>query len=241
VDGEPVEDGAQVNLAPLTTEVSVFVETTDLNATFEVTGGTDLVVGDNELLVAVTAADGETTAEYTVTLTVLPNTDASADVTVNGEAAVDGSVFTYLWDVTSVVVEVVTGDVDATVSVEGGADLEVGANDLVVSVTAADGETVNTFTITLNRLANADTSLAVFQVNGADVLSGDVVELDAGTAAVEVVAEATDSDAAVEIVGNEELVAGDNDLVVSVVAADGESVFEHLVTLRVAFSLNTDF
>jgi len=240
VDGEPVEDGAQVNLAPLTTEVSVFVETTDLNATFEVTGGTDLVVGDNELLVAVTAADGETTAEYTVTLTVLPNTDASADVTVNGEAAVDGSVFTYLWDVTSVVVEVVTGDVDATVSVEGGADLEVGANDLVVSVTAADGETVNTFTITLNRLANADTSLAVFQVNGADVLSGDVVELDAGTTAVEVVAEATDSDAAVEIVGNEELVAGDNDLVVSVVAADGESVFEHLVTLRVAFSLNTD-
>ena len=39
-----------------------------------------LVIGDNELVVTVTAADGETTATYTVTLTVPANNDASLAV-----------------------------------------------------------------------------------------------------------------------------------------------------------------
>ncbi|NCW26496.1 MAG: hypothetical protein EBV84_14215, partial [Betaproteobacteria bacterium] len=90
VNGEAVEDGATVELAPLTSSVDVFIETTDPDATFEVSGAEELTVGENDLVVMVFAADGLTEASYVVTLIVLPNNDASADITVNGISVVDG-------------------------------------------------------------------------------------------------------------------------------------------------------
>ena len=91
VNGNDVADGDQVDLEPYTTEVEVTVETTDANASFEISGGTDLQSGENTLTVTVTAADGETTQEYNVLLVVALSADTSLAVfQVNGNDVADG-------------------------------------------------------------------------------------------------------------------------------------------------------
>ena len=239
VNGEDVEDGAVVEVEPLTTSVDVFIETTDLNATYEITGDTDLVPGNNDLLVTVTAADGLTVLEYTVTVSVLFNTDTNAEVTIDGTTVLDGDTVTYIWGTEDVVVDVVTVDQDATFEVVGDSGLVTGENALVVIVTAADGQTIQEYNFTINILANTDTSLATFQVDGADVADGDSLDLAPGTTSVEVNIETTDPDASYEVVGDDGLVAGENDLIVTVTAANGEDTEDHLVVLVVPASDDT--
>ncbi|MEI7419252.1 MAG: hypothetical protein WCK24_00145, partial [Actinomycetes bacterium] len=239
VNGEDVVDGAMIELAPLSTSVDIYVETTDVNATFEITIDGELVPGDNDLIVSVTAADGITTEEYTVTLIVLFNTDTNADITVDGNAAADGAVLTYEWGTQDVSVDVSTNDQDATFEVVGDSGLVTGENVLVVIVVAADGETTQEYTITINVLQNTDTSLANFQVGTDDVSDGDILEIASGTTSVEVNVETTDPDATYEVVGDSDLVTGENDLVVSVTAANGIDTQDHLVVLVVLPSDDT--
>ncbi|NBR24861.1 MAG: hypothetical protein EBU08_14035, partial [Micrococcales bacterium] len=140
-----------------------------------------------------------TTATYTVTLTVPANNDASLSTfTVNGADVADGDVVELEPGVVSVEVVAEATDAGATVEIEGGSELVVGDNELVVTVTAADGETVQVYTVTLVAKANNDVTLATFTVNGNDVNDGDAVELEIGSTEVEVVAEATDLDATVD-------------------------------------------
>ena len=202
--------------------------------------GFDLVVGDNELVVTVTAADGETSVVYTVILVAHANNDASlATFTVNGSDVADGDSVDLVYGTTDVEVVAEATDPDATVEVVGGSDLVVGENALFVTVTAADGETVALYTVTLVVLLNSDASLSVFTVNGNDVADGDSVELPTGTTEVSVVAEATDLEATVEIAGGADLAPGSNDLVVTVTAADGATTATYTVTLVVLLSSET--
>ncbi|NCU99537.1 MAG: hypothetical protein EBV62_12255, partial [Betaproteobacteria bacterium] len=186
--------------------------------------GTDLQPGENSLTVVVTAADGETTAEYNVTLNVaLGNNTDLATFTVNGSDVQDGDVVDLAPYTSEVEVVAETVDPDATVAIEGGADLQPGENSLVVTVTAADGETTQVYTVTLNVALGNNTELATFAVNGEDVNDGDVVDLAPYTSEVEVIAEASDPDATVVIEGGTDLQPGENSLVVTVTAADGET------------------
>ncbi|NCW26463.1 MAG: hypothetical protein EBV84_14040, partial [Betaproteobacteria bacterium] len=196
-------------------------------------GNTDLQSGENTLTVTVTAADGEATAEYTVTLTVLLSADTSlATFTVNGNDVVDGDSVDLDYGTTEVEVVAEATDENATVDIAGGSELVTGENTLTVTVTAPNGD-VAEYTVTLTVALNSDASLATFTVNGNDVQDGDVVELDPYTAEVEVVAEATDPDATVEISGNTDLQSGENTLTVTVTAADGETTATYTVTLMV--------
>ena len=239
VNGDDVEDGSTVELEPYTTDVEVVAEATDSNATVEISGDADLLTGENILTVTVTAADGETVQEYTVTLNVLASTDTTlATFTVNGDDVDDGASIDLEPYTTEVEVVAEATDSNATVDISGDMELFPGENTLVVTVTAADGETVQTYNVTLNVLFSTDTSLATFTVNGETVDDGSSVDLDAGTTSVEVATEATDAEASIEVSGDTDLVAGENTLTVTVTAADGETVQTYTVTLNVAF--NTD-
>ncbi|NDE23376.1 MAG: hypothetical protein EBZ96_11145, partial [Synechococcaceae bacterium WB9_3_282] len=235
--GEDVSDGDVVDLAPYTTEVEVEVETVDPDATVQVEGDSDLVAGLNDLVVTVTAVNGDVRS-YVVGLNVVLSDDVSAEVTVADQVVSDGDVVELEYGTDSVVVDVVTVDPEATFVVEGDSGLQVGENTLVVTVTAADGETVATYTVILVVAASSDVSLSVFQVNGSDVQDGDSVDLEPGTSEVDVVAEATDPDATVVIEGGTDLQSGENSLVVTVTAADGETTQVYTVILNVA--LNDD-
>ncbi|NDE62347.1 MAG: hypothetical protein EB038_09185, partial [Cyclobacteriaceae bacterium] len=233
-----VSDGETVDLAPYTSEVEVVVEASDLDATVEVVGGSDLSVGENTLVVLVTAANGDV-AEYTVVLNVLVSSETGAAIQVNGEDVQDGDVIELAANTSDVQVDVVLVDENASVEVEGDSGLVVGENTLTVTVTAADGESVAVSTFVLMVAANSDTSLATFQVDGVDVAAGDSVELDPYTTEVGLVVETTDPDATFEVVGGSELQPGENVLTVTVTAADGETVEEHTVTLLVALGDDT--
>ena len=80
IAGQVVNDGDYIDIEPLTTDVDVSVDTVDTDATVEVIGGTDMVAGNNDISVIVTAADGETTREYSFVVNVLPNTDTTLSV-----------------------------------------------------------------------------------------------------------------------------------------------------------------
>jgi hypothetical protein len=106
---------------------------------------------------------------------------------------------------------------------------------VTVVVLAADGVTTATYTVTLNVLLSADNTLNTFTINGTEASDGDAVELPANTTSVDVVVVTTDANASFEIVGDGKtnaLVVGDQDLVVSVTAPNGD-VATYTVTLTV--------
>ena len=237
VNGSAVNDGDTVDLDPLTTDVGVDVDTVDTDATVEIVGGTDLVVGENTLTVYVTAADGETVREYTIILNVLPNTDTSLSIfQVAGVDVADADYVKVEPLTTEVEILVETTDPEASFDVVGGTDLVPGENDLVVTVTAADGETVTIYFVTIVVAPNTDTSIETLVVNGEETDDGGTVYLPPFTEEVDVEITTTDPDATYLISGNDNLVVGDNTLTIIVVAADEETSQEYTVTLVVALS-----
>ncbi|MEI7419985.1 MAG: hypothetical protein WCK24_03900, partial [Actinomycetes bacterium] len=240
INGEDVEDGGEVTLAPLTEAVEVTFVTTDIDATYVISGDTDLVNGPNVLTVTVTAADGVTTVAYSVTLIVPLNNDATlSEFSIDGNAVLDGDIVPLEYGTSEVAVVATPTDANAAAVIEGGMDLVSGENTVTVTVTAADGDTVATYSVTLMVAFNNDTTLATFTVNDSSVVDGDVVELAPYTTDVTVVVEPTDPNATFTVEGGTDLVAGENALVVTVVAADGETTDTYTVTLNVLLSSDT--
>jgi hypothetical protein len=240
VAGNEVGDADFVVVEPLTTEVEVTVELTDPDASYVVEGGTDLVPGDNDLLITVTAADGETTQEYFITITVLASTDTSVTtLDINGVAVADGDRIEVDPYTEEVNVDVVTTDELASFVVDGNEGLVVGENTVTITVTAADEETTQDYVVTVIVLASTDTSLALLNVAGFDVGDADFVTVDPLTTEVEVLVELNDTNASYVVEGGTDLVAGDNDLLITVTAADGETTQEYFVTITVLPNTDT--
>ena len=237
VNRADVADGDTLDLEPLTTDADVQVDTVDTDATVEIIGASDLVAGSNDLLIVITAADGETLREISVTLNVLLNTDVSLSTfNVAGVDVADADYVTVEPLTTEVEVIVEATDPEASFEIIGGTDLVPGENDLQVIVTAADGETVGEYFVVIVVAPNTDTSLESLIVNGEETDDGGVVYLDPFTTEVDVEVTTTDADATFIIDGDIGLSVGENNLVVIVAAADGETTQEYLITLVVALS-----
>jgi hypothetical protein len=230
VDGYAVEANDIVDLDPLTTDVEVDVATSDVNAAVAINGGTDLVPGENDLFITVTAADGVSTQDYYVMLNVLPNTDTSLSTfTVNGSDVSDGDSVDLDPFTTSVDVGVVTADPNSTFVIDGDSNLIVGENTLTVTVTAADDSTTMDYTVTLVVAPSNDASLNTAFIGFTDasgnaasqqVVDGDEVYLPSNTQSVDVSVIPTDSEATFEVQGDSGLQVGSNDLVITITAPD---------------------
>ena len=240
VADEELINGESIDVEWGTTSVVVVVTPTDSNATYVVNGATGLTTGDNLVSVIVTAKDGVSTEETQITVTVLPNTDSSVvSLAVDGVIVADNDVVDVAALTESVVIDVVTTDEDATVLIEGGEELIAGENDVTIIVTAADGVSSTTYNLTLNVAFNTDTTLAVFNVEGFDVEDADRVDLEPLTTEAAVEVETTDPDASFEIEGGTDLVPGENDLIVTVTAADNLSTQIYTVILNVLPNTDT--
>jgi len=240
VNGADVQDGDTVNLDYGTDMVDVVATPTDENATVEITGDSGLQTGDNALTVTVTAADGTTTQAYNVTLTVAmsSNTDL-AIFDIAGYNVNDGDTVELPYGTNAVVVNAQAVDADATVAVEGASDLQVGDNSVVVTVTAADGQTTATYTVLVIIDANTDTSLSTFTVDGVNVTDGDYLTYASHTASTDVQATATDENATLQISGADNLIPGENQVTVTVTAADGVTTDTYSVWIYVTPSSDT--
>ena len=240
VNGANVSPGQNVDLAAGTKSADVSVEPTDPNATFAISGASNLHSGSNAVDIAVTASDTVTVSHYGITLTVAANSDISLSTfTVNGDAVTDGSSVDLPYGTSSAAIVVVPTSASATYQIVGNNNLVTGSNSVIVEVTAQNGTTFD-YTVTLNVLQNDDTSLSVFKVNNAVVADGDSVELAPYTTAVNVSAVTSDPYATLEIQGATDLQSGDNTLTVTVTAADGVTSTDYNITLTVDLSDNTD-
>jgi hypothetical protein len=168
-----------------TTSMTVTPTTADANATITVngnpvasgspSGAIALSVGANVISTQVTAEDGSTTKTYTLTVTrgaASTNADLSGLVPSGGTLTpvFDSATIAYTANVqfstSSMTVTPTTANAFATITVNGNAvasgspsgaiALSVGANVISTQVTAEDGTTTKTYTLTVNRAAVAD-------------------------------------------------------------------------------------
>ena len=157
-----------------------------------------LVAGvPKDILVVVTAQDGTTTKTYTVTVRRLSDNANLAALTLSGGAVLSPSfnaattsyTATVAHNISGVTVTPTLSDSNAAVTVDGAAvasgaasgeiALVVGVpKDILVVVTAQDGTTTKTYTVTVLRSENAD--LSALTLSGGAVLSP---QFDAATVA----------------------------------------------------------
>jgi hypothetical protein len=227
------------------TSIPVAVTPTDSSATVKVNGVavslvegrattsvTGLTTGDNSVSVVVTAANGEYD-ESIFNVLVVQNTNTGATFTVDGILADDGETVPLDYGTTDPDLEVITSDPNASFVIEGGSDLITGENPVAIYVTAEDGVTTQTYNLTFIVMSNNDTTATIF-VNGVATDDGSDVALAYQTTGVTVRVELADSEAAYIIDGGSGLLQGQNDLVVTVIAADGVTFTNYGINLNVA-------
>jgi gliding motility-associated-like protein len=175
------------------TSLTVIPNTADPAATIKVNGiavspGTSsaaiaLNVGSNTITTVVTAQDGVTKKNYTITVTRTPSNNAYLlYLSVQTATLSPGfayRTFTYTTHVpnstTSVTVTPSVLDLTATVKVNGTAvvnktasgpiALAVGANTINIVVTAQDGVTTQTYTMTITRAPSANDNLSALKIS----------------------------------------------------------------------------
>ena len=183
-----------------------------LNGAAENDGTVTLAVGENDITIVVTAEDGQTSKTYTVTVTraAPPSTDATlsglalSDVTLAFASTTTAYTASVANDVAETTVTPTTNDDGATyvVKLDGAADddgvipLAVGSNVITIEVTAEDGQTTRTYTITITRAAPpAPGPVATFELSpSGPVEPGAVISVTMFFANLEFDSDASDTD-----------------------------------------------
>ncbi|MHC0039056.1 DUF4073 domain-containing protein [Pseudoneobacillus sp. C159] len=255
---------SQIELTPVVAEANA---TVTVNGNAAVSGQAvilPLAVGNNPISVVVTAQDGTTVKIYTVTVKRAPSANADLRNLVVSKGvltpAFAAGTLDYTVDVAHNVSQIeltpVVAEANATVTVNGNAavsgqavilPLAVGNNPISVVVTAQDGTTVKTYTITIKRAPSANADLSNLVVNkGAltpDFAAGTLeytVDVTNEVNQIGVTAVMAEGNASVKVngtaavSGNEvilPLVVGDNEVIITVTAQDGTTVKTYKVVV----------
>ena len=226
-----------------------------------------LAVGPNVFTIAVTAADGTTSQAYTLTVTRKASDDAALSaLSLSGiliSPAFSPSVQSYSANVagtvSTTILSATAHDGGASLAATKGGSpctvgqsvaLAAGLNVFTITVTAADGITIKTYTVTVNKAstgASSDASLA--SLSSPDAVLGPVFSATVhaysayvanSTSTAAVTAAAHDSGAAITALlngspyslGTEAAIGvGTNAFVITVTAADGLTTATYTVTL----------
>ena len=258
---------AETTVTASATEADARVAVTPADADDQADGHqVDLVVGETVIEVEVTAADGETTQTYSVTVTRALSSDASlsglalsgvtlapafAPETLEYTASVGNEVeeTTVTTTATEAEARVAIIPTDADDQADGHqVDLVVGETVIAVEVTSADGETTQTYSVTVTRAKSSDASLSGLALSGVTLsptFAAETTEYSASAgnevAETTVTASATEAEARVAVTpadaddqaeGHQvDLVVGETVIAVEVTAADGETTQTYTVTI----------
>jgi len=193
--------------------ISITPATTDPNATIKV-NGTAVTSGaasnpialaegvQTAVTILVTAQDGSTTKTYTVTVTRAPSTNANLSTlgqSVGGLTPAFSSTTTSYTEnvsnaITTMTLKPVSSDANAAIKVNGTAvtsgtmtspiALSVGANTITTIVTAQNGTTTKTYTLTVTRASgsadNYDPGISVTKPTETVLLAGDGIVVHQG-------------------------------------------------------------
>ena len=271
---------AEVTNNPTETTVTPTVNHSGATYVIRIGGVTDsdgivtLAAGNNLITVEVTAEDGTTKKTYSVTVTRLvtsQQTEASTDATLSGLTLSGVDFGTFAADTTSYTASVANSvsqttvtptlnDSDASYVIrlggtedsDGTVSLAVGSNIITVEVTAEDGTTKKTYTVTVTRLvtsrqteASTDATLSGLTLSGIDfgTFAADTTSYTASVAnnvsQTTVTPTPNDSDASyvIRLGGTEDsdgtvsLAVGDNVVTVEVTAEDGTTKKTYTLTV----------
>ncbi|RAV19440.1 cadherin-like beta sandwich domain-containing protein [Paenibacillus contaminans] len=175
---------ASLSVTPTVADSTTMVKVNGNSATSgSAYGPIPLTVGSNPITITVTAQDGTTTKEYTITVTRAPSADATlSELTISpgslNEPFVSGTTSytaSVANDVSSISVTATVANSTASVrvngtetvsgSVYGPIPLAVGPNAITITVTAQDGVTTTPYTITVTRAPSADATLSELTIS----------------------------------------------------------------------------
>jgi hypothetical protein len=193
-----------------------------------------LKAGLNPVTFTVTAEDGTTSVSYTrnVRVAEFSSNTTLTSLTIAEIAAANGGTVNVPFGTTRVSVIPVLESAEAKFTISGNTELETGANELLVTVTAPSGAvTVTTVNVQVAAAASI-TTLSTFSINNQAVTNNGSISVAAGTTRVSVSAIADDPKASVEVTGKSGLKSGANTLTVKVTALSGAST-TYTVTVNV--------
>lgn len=170
------------------------------------------------------------TAEETVVL----SNDVTATIVIDGVERQNGDTVFLDALTASVPVQATPTHVGAVAAIVGGSNLQVGANQLAVTVTAEDGVATATYNFTLEVAKNQDTNVTDIKIDGVSYEDGSTVELPYGTTSVVVAVTLSDINAAYTVTGGTGLLQGSQELTINVAAQDRTITAVYGVTLNVA-------
>ena len=223
-------------------------------ATVEIIGNENFEIGNNVVIVRVTAEDGTTQKEYT--LNVLRQEKGTTSTELKTLSMVEKA-FTPAFSPTTIYYEVevpytistatLQGELDdknATVTGLGQHNLIVGENIIPVMVTSTEG-IVRTYQVVVTRRENDEARLANLMISGSSlspVFNRDVYEYSLSTqdAFMDIVTSTVDPDATYTIIGNDNLTLGDNTVIIRVLAKDKETTKDYTLHVNKLASNNNN-
>lgn len=152
------------------------IETVDKNATYEIIGNENLQLGENKVIIKVTAQDGITTKEYTFNVTKNKgNNNNLSSLEVEGyklEPIFNKSTTLYMLtvpnDIKTVNIKATPEDPNSTIIGIGSTTIYTGENQLLVEVTSESGKT-KVYTILLTKEGNTNNLIKELTVNNGKI------------------------------------------------------------------------
>lgn len=221
-----------------TSNITVVATPTVASSTVVGDGSHSLNTGANTVDVVVTAEDGVTQTTYSIVVTREKNNNANlSDITLSGgytlTPAFDPDTVAYSLTVpnttSSLTITTFTDDPNAVgVTGDGNVNLGTGLNTINLVVTAEDGTTTKTYTLSIERELNSDTTLKSLSTSSGTL--DPVFDKDTASYSIKVPNEIknvtvnavpTATTSSVSVTGNTDLVVGDNAITITVTAEDG--------------------
>lgn len=144
-------------------------------------------------------------------------------------------------DISQISVNAVPEETNAKVSVTGNTNLQVGTNEVRIIVTAPDGKTTKTYTIEVTKTENPDLAnanletLAIENVTLEPEFNPDITMYNAiigsEVETINILAIPQIEGASVQITGADNLQFGDNTITINVIAKDGVTNKEYIISL----------
>ena len=227
------------------TSLTLTVDLEDSNATYEIIGNENFVIGHNTVTVKVTAQD-KTVKSYV--LDVLRQAKGTTSNKLDN-LTVDQGVLTPSFDpeinyyevevpysVTKIKLDGELDDKNATVTGFGEHNLIVGKNVLAVTVTSTEN-IVRHYQVIVTRKENDEARLSSIQITSSTLspnFNKDIYEYNVKTTLTELNINAVtiDKNATYEIIGNKNLQLGNNQIIIRVTAANKETTKDYILNVE---------
>ena len=219
------------------------IQTEDPEATYKILNNSDFSYGENKVTIEVTASDGLTKKEYNIIVYRQPDIEKRCDLI---ELTVDKGVLTPSFEANTLVYEVnlpyeeekitvsaKSLDNTATITGTGEYTLTVGLNIVTIKVTSTNNEE-KVYQVKINRAKSTNANLFSLIIQNHVIspkFNKDITFYTLETKISELTMYITteEADATYEIIGNENLQKGTNQIVIKVTAPDGVTTKNYIL------------